>query len=101
MMFGTYCRRYRLNNARSRQTSETGAPSKKSYWAQWKSLAVRGSMLERHWESADGKTKTAQAVIPHSKENDVLSECTQDLLEYTLESTRHSTRTDSDTIGCI
>jgi hypothetical protein len=26
----------------------------KSYWAQWKSLAVRDDVLERHWELADG-----------------------------------------------
>jgi thermostable 8-oxoguanine DNA glycosylase len=31
-------------------------------------------MLERLWESTDGRTKTAQVVIPHSKVKEVLTE---------------------------
>jgi hypothetical protein len=31
------------------------SPFYKSYLAQWKSLAVRDGVLERHWGSADGK----------------------------------------------
>jgi hypothetical protein len=31
------------------------SPVYRRYWAQWKSLAVRDGVLERHWESADGK----------------------------------------------
>jgi hypothetical protein len=31
------------------------SPTYKSYWAQWKSLAVRDGVLERHWESANGR----------------------------------------------
>jgi hypothetical protein len=46
----------------------------KTYWAQWKSLAVRDGVLERHWESADGKTKTAETVIPCGKVREVLAE---------------------------
>jgi hypothetical protein len=42
--------------------------------AQWKSLALRDGVLERHWESADGKKKTAQVVIPHSRVKEVLTE---------------------------
>jgi hypothetical protein len=38
-----------------------------SYLAEWKSLAIRDGVLERHWESGDGKTKTAQIVLPRSK----------------------------------
>jgi len=34
-------------------------PIYKSYWAQWKSLALMDGLLMRHWESADGKKKTA------------------------------------------
>jgi hypothetical protein len=30
----------------------------KSYWAQWKSLAVRDGILIRYWESTDGRKKT-------------------------------------------
>jgi hypothetical protein len=29
------------------------SPMYKSYWTQWKSLAVRKSILQHHWESAD------------------------------------------------
>jgi len=49
-------------------------PSYKSYWAQWKSLAVRDSVLERHWQSANRKKKTAQRVISHSDVKEVLAE---------------------------
>ena len=31
-------------------------------------------MLVRHWESTDGKKKTAQVVIPHSKVKEVFAE---------------------------
>jgi hypothetical protein len=30
------------------------SPTYKSYWPQWKSLAVKNSILECHWESANG-----------------------------------------------
>jgi hypothetical protein len=49
------------------------SPTYKSYWAQWKSVAV-SDILERHWESADGRSKTAQTILPRSRVNDVLSE---------------------------
>jgi hypothetical protein len=49
-----------------RDVSEWG-PIYKSLWAQWKSLAVRDSVLERHWESADGKKEMAQRVVPRNK----------------------------------
>ena len=49
-------------------------PIYKSYWAQWESLALRDGVLVRQWESADGKKKTAQVVIPESKVKDVLTE---------------------------
>jgi hypothetical protein len=35
---------------------------------------LRYGVLERHWELTDGKEKTAQIVIPHSKVKDVLAE---------------------------
>jgi hypothetical protein len=50
------------------------SPTYKSYWAQWKSLVVRDGVLESLWESVDGRTKTAQVVIPHSKVKEVLTE---------------------------
>jgi hypothetical protein len=40
------------------------SPIYKGYWAQWKSLVVGDGVLERLWESVDGRTKTAQVVIP-------------------------------------
>jgi hypothetical protein len=34
------------------------SPTYKSYWAQWKSLAVSDGVLIRRWESTDGRKKT-------------------------------------------
>jgi hypothetical protein len=39
-------------------------PKNKSYLAQWKSLAIRDGVLERKWESANGRTKVAQNSTP-------------------------------------
>jgi hypothetical protein len=46
----------------------------KSYWAQWKSLAVRNGILERHWECFNGRLKIAQIIHPRSRVNAVLTE---------------------------
>jgi hypothetical protein len=35
---------------------------------------VKDGVLGRHWESADGRTKTAQIVLPRSKVKEVLAE---------------------------
>jgi hypothetical protein len=35
---------------------------------------MRDGVLDRHWESADGRTKTAQIVIPRSKVKEVSTE---------------------------
>jgi len=56
-----------------RDISEQGLVYK-SYWAQWNSFVLKDGVLERHWESADEKEKTAQIVIPHSKVKEVLVE---------------------------
>jgi hypothetical protein len=50
------------------------SPTYKGYGAQWKSLVERDGVLERFWESVDGRTKTAQVVIPRSKVKEVLTE---------------------------
>jgi hypothetical protein len=50
------------------------SPMYKSYWAQWKLLAVRNGILERNWESANGRSQIAQVVIPRSIVKDVLME---------------------------
>jgi hypothetical protein len=50
------------------------SPTYKSYWARWKSLAVRNGILEHNWESANGRSKIAQIVIPRSRVKDVLAE---------------------------
>jgi hypothetical protein len=46
----------------------------KSYWAQCKSLAVRNGVLELNWESANGRSRIAQIVLPQSRVKDVLTE---------------------------
>jgi hypothetical protein len=50
------------------------SPTYKSYWALWKSLAVRNGILERNWESANGRSQITQIVLPWSRVNDVLTE---------------------------
>jgi hypothetical protein len=50
------------------------SPTYKSYWAQWRLLAVRNGILERNWESANGRSKIAQIVVPRSRVKDVLIE---------------------------
>jgi hypothetical protein len=47
-------------------------PIYKSYWVQWKSVALRNGVLVRHWESAD--RKMTQVVIPNSRVKEVLTE---------------------------
>jgi hypothetical protein len=39
----------------------------KSYWAQWKLLAVRNGILQHDWESANGQSQIAQIVLPQSR----------------------------------
>jgi len=46
----------------------------KRYWAQWKSIAMRNGVLERHWESVDGKKESAQIVITHGNVKEVMVE---------------------------
>jgi hypothetical protein len=50
------------------------SPTYKSFWAHWKSLAVRNGILEHNWESANGRVTIAQIVIQRSKVKDVLTE---------------------------
>jgi hypothetical protein len=59
------------------------SPTYKSYWAQWKSFAVRNSILECNWESASGQSKIAQIVIPRSRVKDVLTNYMVDRQEVT------------------
>jgi hypothetical protein len=50
------------------------SPPYKSYWAQWKSLAVRIGILMRNWESTNGRFQVDQIVLPRSRIKDVLTE---------------------------
>jgi hypothetical protein len=50
------------------------SPIYESYWDQWNSLLIRDSVLECHWESADGQSKTVQIVIPQSKVKEILGQ---------------------------
>jgi hypothetical protein len=48
-------------------------PTRKSYCNQWNCHTVRNGILERHWESTDGQSKSAQIILPRSTVNDVLT----------------------------
>jgi hypothetical protein len=50
------------------------SPIYKSYYALWYCLIVRDSVLEHHWESANGPAKIAQLVLPLSSVKEVLGE---------------------------
>jgi hypothetical protein len=43
------------------------SPIYKSYCVQWKLIVARDSVLEHHWDSADGRMKTVQIVIHRRK----------------------------------
>ena len=75
-------------------------PLYKSYWVQWKSLVLRNGVPVRHWKSADGKKKTAQVVIPHSKVRKIWRRCTDVNPEDILGLTKQLTRSGNATIGC-
>jgi hypothetical protein len=62
---------YKVHSGRSRDRT---APRYKSFWAQWKSIVVRNCILERHWESANGRSKIVQIVLPRSRVNDLLTD---------------------------
>jgi hypothetical protein len=49
-------------------------PTYRSYRAQWKSLTVRNGTLGRNWESANGRSKIAQIILPWSRVNSVPNE---------------------------
>jgi hypothetical protein len=55
------------------------SPTLQSYWAQWKTLAVRNGILERNWESANGRSTMAQIALPRSRVKDVLTELHDEL----------------------
>ncbi|UYV84370.1 K02A2.6-like [Cordylochernes scorpioides] len=40
------------------------SPELKALWSQWDSLSIDNGRLKRIWESADGKSKTMQLVVP-------------------------------------
>jgi hypothetical protein len=46
----------------------------KTCWPQWNFLAVRGGVLEHHWELAVRRTKTAQIVLPWRKVKEVTAD---------------------------
>jgi hypothetical protein len=47
------------------------SPTYKIHRAQWNSPAVTHDILERNWESTNGRSKIAQRVIPRSRVKDV------------------------------
>jgi hypothetical protein len=59
------------------------SPTYKSFWVQWNSLEVRDGVLERHWQSVDGTSKTAQirVVLPRSKAKKVSKSSMEDFRE--------------------
>ena len=66
-------KRWRPDNGLKGDYSDRGSVYR-SYWAQWKSLAVRDSILIRYLESTDCWKKTVQRIVPRSKVKEVLEE---------------------------
>ncbi|UYV69278.1 hypothetical protein LAZ67_6003085 [Cordylochernes scorpioides] len=50
------------------------SPELKTLWSQWDSLSIENGLLRRIWESADGKSKTMQLVVPKVQVPNVLRE---------------------------
>ncbi|UYV69827.1 hypothetical protein LAZ67_7000901 [Cordylochernes scorpioides] len=50
------------------------SPELKTLWSQWDSLSIENGLLKRIWESADGKSKTMQLVVPKVQVPNVLRE---------------------------
>ncbi|UYV66777.1 K02A2.6-like [Cordylochernes scorpioides] len=50
------------------------SPELKTLWSQWDSLSVDNGLLKRIWESADGRSKTMQLVVPKVQVPNVLRE---------------------------
>ncbi|UYV63687.1 hypothetical protein LAZ67_2005306 [Cordylochernes scorpioides] len=50
------------------------SPELKTLWSQWDSLSIENGLLKRIWESADGKSKTMQLVVPKVQVPSVLRE---------------------------
>ncbi|UYV61028.1 hypothetical protein LAZ67_1003178, partial [Cordylochernes scorpioides] len=50
------------------------SPELKTLWSQWDSLSIEDGLLKRIWESADGKSKTMQLVVPKVQVPSVLRE---------------------------
>ncbi|UYV73615.1 K02A2.6-like [Cordylochernes scorpioides] len=50
------------------------SPELKTLWSQWDSLSIDNGLLKRIWESADGRSKTMQLVVPEVQVPNVLRE---------------------------
>ncbi|UYV69434.1 K02A2.6-like, partial [Cordylochernes scorpioides] len=50
------------------------SPELKTLWPQWDSLSIDNGLLKRIWESADGRSKTMQLVVPKVQVPNVLRE---------------------------
>ncbi|UYV65170.1 K02A2.6-like, partial [Cordylochernes scorpioides] len=50
------------------------SPELKTLWSQWDSLSIDNGLLKRIWESADGRSKTMQLVVPKVQVPNVLRE---------------------------
>ncbi|UYV64922.1 K02A2.6-like [Cordylochernes scorpioides] len=48
------------------------SPELKTLWSQWDSLSIDNGLLKRIWESADGRSKTMQLVVPKVQVPNVL-----------------------------
>ena len=53
--------------------SNLPAPNK-TYWSQWDQLTVREGLLQRRWESDDGKSVRWQLVLPRPFRKEILNE---------------------------
>ena len=53
--------------------SSLPAPNK-TYWSQWDQLTVREGLLQRRWESDDGKSVRWQLVLPRPFRKEILNE---------------------------
>jgi hypothetical protein len=65
--FGPLIRELDAGRRPQLRDSSNRGPFYKSYWPQWKSLALRDGVLVHHWESADGKRRWLWYSSPKAK----------------------------------
>jgi hypothetical protein len=67
MMWFQFYRKWGVRQRPKRKHTDECSPICKSYWAHLNFLTVTDNMLQDHWESVNGQSKTVQIDFPSTK----------------------------------